>query len=102
MVGTMRSWSDADALITALADAECAAARREYLRARRRESCRRADFFERLNKALQPNVLPPLRYGKTAGEAKETGIKLQERDLPRLTATTGWLDPAGSARANAA
>lgn len=38
MVGTMRSWSDADGLITAFTDAECVAARREYLRARRRES----------------------------------------------------------------
>jgi len=37
MVGTMRSWSDADGLVTALGDAECAAARREYLRARRRK-----------------------------------------------------------------
>jgi len=36
MVGTMRSWSDADGLVTALGDAECAAARREYLRARSR------------------------------------------------------------------
>jgi enoyl-CoA hydratase/carnithine racemase len=38
MVGTMRSWSDADGLVTALGDAECAAARREYLRKRRRKS----------------------------------------------------------------
>ncbi len=36
MVGTMRSWSDADGLVTALGDPECADARREYLRARRR------------------------------------------------------------------
>ncbi|UCH49849.1 MAG: enoyl-CoA hydratase/isomerase family protein [Betaproteobacteria bacterium] len=38
MVGTMRSWSDADGFVTALADAECTAARREYLRARRRKT----------------------------------------------------------------
>jgi enoyl-CoA hydratase/carnithine racemase len=38
MVGTMRSWSDADGLVTALGDAECADARREYLRARRQKS----------------------------------------------------------------
>jgi enoyl-CoA hydratase/carnithine racemase len=38
MVGTMRSWSDADGLVTAFGDDECAAARREYLRARRGES----------------------------------------------------------------
>lgn len=38
MVGTMRSWSDADGLVTAFHDAECAAARRDYLRARRRDS----------------------------------------------------------------
>ncbi|MEN8158616.1 MAG: enoyl-CoA hydratase/isomerase family protein [Myxococcota bacterium] len=38
MVGTMRSWSDADGLLTALTDAECAAARREYLRGRGRKS----------------------------------------------------------------
>jgi enoyl-CoA hydratase/carnithine racemase len=38
MVGTMRSWSDADGLATAFTDPECAAARREYLRARRPES----------------------------------------------------------------
>jgi len=37
MVGTMRSWSDADGLVTALGDAECTAARREYLRTRRRK-----------------------------------------------------------------
>lgn len=35
MVGTMRSWSDADGLVTAFADPECAEARRAYLRARR-------------------------------------------------------------------
>ena len=35
MVGTMRSWSDADGLVTAFGDAECAEARRSYLRARR-------------------------------------------------------------------
>lgn len=34
MVGSMRSWSDADGLVTAFADAECAEARREYLRSR--------------------------------------------------------------------
>jgi enoyl-CoA hydratase/carnithine racemase len=34
MVGTMRSWSDADGLVTAFADEECAAARRSYLKAR--------------------------------------------------------------------
>ncbi len=34
MVGTMRSWSDADGLVTAFSDPECAAARRDYLRAR--------------------------------------------------------------------
>jgi enoyl-CoA hydratase/carnithine racemase len=38
MVGTMRSWSDADGLVTAFADAECAEARRAYLRARRGSS----------------------------------------------------------------
>ena len=38
MTGTMRSWADADGLVTALGDAECAAARREYLHARRRKS----------------------------------------------------------------
>ena len=38
MVGTMRSWSDADGLVTALGDDECAAARREYLRARSRSA----------------------------------------------------------------
>jgi enoyl-CoA hydratase/carnithine racemase len=35
MVGTMRSWSDADGLVTAFADPECAAARRAYLKARK-------------------------------------------------------------------
>jgi len=35
MVGTARSWSDADALVTALHDPECDAARRDYLRTRR-------------------------------------------------------------------
>ncbi len=35
MVGTMRSWSDADGLVTALGDTECAEARHDYLRARR-------------------------------------------------------------------
>jgi enoyl-CoA hydratase/carnithine racemase len=34
MVGAMRSWSDADGLVTAFGDAECAEARRAYLRAR--------------------------------------------------------------------
>ena len=34
MVGTMRSWADADGLVTALGDAECGEARRDYLRAR--------------------------------------------------------------------
>jgi enoyl-CoA hydratase/3-hydroxypropionyl-coenzyme A dehydratase len=36
MVGTMRSWSDADGLANALQDPECADARRAYLEARRR------------------------------------------------------------------
>jgi enoyl-CoA hydratase/carnithine racemase len=36
MVGTMRSWSDADGLVTAFQDAECADARRAYLAKRRR------------------------------------------------------------------
>ena len=36
MVGTMRSWSDADGLVTALNDDECGEARRAYLRARSR------------------------------------------------------------------
>jgi len=34
MVGTARSWADADGLVTAFADEECAAARRSYLAAR--------------------------------------------------------------------
>ena len=34
MVGPMRSWSDADGLVTAFGDPECAAARKEYLRKR--------------------------------------------------------------------
>jgi enoyl-CoA hydratase/carnithine racemase len=34
MVGTMRSWSDADGLATALGDEECAQARRDYLESR--------------------------------------------------------------------
>lgn len=38
MVGTMRSWSDADGLVTAFNDAECATARRDYLQARTRDS----------------------------------------------------------------
>jgi enoyl-CoA hydratase/carnithine racemase len=36
MVGTMRSWSDADGLVTAFGDEECTAVRREYLRSRKR------------------------------------------------------------------
>jgi enoyl-CoA hydratase/carnithine racemase len=36
MVGTMRSWSDADGLVTAFGDPECAEARQTYLTARRR------------------------------------------------------------------
>jgi enoyl-CoA hydratase/carnithine racemase len=36
MVGTMRSWSDADGLVVAFSDAECADARRTYLENRRR------------------------------------------------------------------
>jgi enoyl-CoA hydratase/3-hydroxypropionyl-coenzyme A dehydratase len=36
MVGTMRSWSDADGLVTAFGDEECAEARREYLKQRER------------------------------------------------------------------
>ena len=36
MVGTTRSWSDADGLVTAFGDPECAAARRDYLRRRPR------------------------------------------------------------------
>jgi enoyl-CoA hydratase/carnithine racemase len=35
MVGTARAWSDADALLTALRDPECAEARRSYLASRR-------------------------------------------------------------------
>jgi len=35
MVGTPRSWADADGLVTALSDPECAEARRAYLKARR-------------------------------------------------------------------
>lgn len=38
MVGTMRSWADADGLVTAFGDAECAEARRNYLVARRAKS----------------------------------------------------------------
>ncbi len=38
MVGTLRSWSDADGLVTAFSDRECAEARRAYLRARRERS----------------------------------------------------------------
>ncbi len=38
MVGTMRSWSDADGLVTAFGDVECAEARRAYLRTRRERS----------------------------------------------------------------
>jgi enoyl-CoA hydratase/carnithine racemase len=38
MVGTMRSWSDADGLATALSDEECAQARRDYLEARSKEN----------------------------------------------------------------
>jgi enoyl-CoA hydratase/carnithine racemase len=34
MVGTMRSWSDADGLVTAFNDEECARARRAYLKSR--------------------------------------------------------------------
>jgi enoyl-CoA hydratase/carnithine racemase len=34
MVGTMRSWADADGLVTAFGDEECAQARRDYLAAR--------------------------------------------------------------------
>jgi len=36
MVGTMRSWSDADGLVTAFGDEECADARRAYLERRRK------------------------------------------------------------------
>ena len=35
MVGTARSWSDADGLVTSLGDPECAEARRRYLASRR-------------------------------------------------------------------
>lgn len=35
MVGTMRSWSDADGLVTAFSDPECGEARRAYLKARK-------------------------------------------------------------------
>lgn len=35
MVGTQRSWSDADGLVTAFSDPECAEARRAYLASRR-------------------------------------------------------------------
>jgi enoyl-CoA hydratase/carnithine racemase len=38
MVGTMRSWSDADGLAYALSDPECGAARRAYLEARKRKN----------------------------------------------------------------
>jgi len=38
MVGTMRSWADADGLVTAFGDAECDAARRAYLTGRRKGS----------------------------------------------------------------
>ena len=36
MVGTMRSWSDADGLVVGLGDAECIAAREAYLRGQKR------------------------------------------------------------------
>lgn len=36
MVGTMRSWSDADGLVTAFSDEECGEARRAYLAGRRK------------------------------------------------------------------
>ena len=36
MVGAMRSWSDADGLVVALKDDECAVARNAYLKGRRR------------------------------------------------------------------
>ena len=36
MVGTMRSWSDADGLVTAFGDAECGEARRAYMKQRQR------------------------------------------------------------------
>ena len=35
MVGAARSWSDADGLLTGLSDAECEAARQDYLLKRR-------------------------------------------------------------------
>jgi enoyl-CoA hydratase/carnithine racemase len=35
MVGTARSWSDADSLLTSLTDPECAEARKRYLTSRR-------------------------------------------------------------------
>ena len=38
MVGTSRAWSDADGLMSSLADEECAQARRSYLASRRRSS----------------------------------------------------------------
>jgi len=38
MVGTMRSWADADGLVTAFGDPECDAARRAYLTARKSRS----------------------------------------------------------------
>jgi enoyl-CoA hydratase/carnithine racemase len=38
MVGTMRSWADADGFVTALGDADCAEARRQYLRSRARKA----------------------------------------------------------------
>lgn len=38
MVGTMRSWADADGLVTAFIDDECGTARRAYLAGRRRGS----------------------------------------------------------------
>lgn len=37
VTGAGRSWSDADGLVTALGDPECAAARQEYLQARGRK-----------------------------------------------------------------
>lgn len=42
MAGTARSWSDADSLVAALADSECAAARSDYLAARGRAGGRRS------------------------------------------------------------
>ncbi len=41
MVGTMRSFADADGLVTAFADPECAAVRRGYLEQRKRDTRRR-------------------------------------------------------------